>query len=136
MKKTTQVILLFIAITIGSLSTSQAAFPIKQAQTSNQTITTTAAPIIADQVINEAFASEIKAANTTKGGGGKSQIVAAILCFFLGWLGIHRFYLGYTWQGIVQLLTGGGLGLWTLIDFVRILIGDLEPKGGSYDKTF
>ncbi len=67
---------------------------------------------------------------------GDSQIVAAILCFFLGGLGIHRFYLGYTWQGIVQLLTAGGCGIWTLIDFIRILVGDLQPKGGSYSKTF
>ena len=67
--------------------------------------------------------------------GGKSQLTAVLLCFFLGGLGIHRFYLGYTWQGIVQILTLGGLGVWVLIDFIRILIGDLQPKNGSYDKT-
>lgn len=67
---------------------------------------------------------------------GDNQIVAAILCFFLGGLGIHRFYLGYTWQGVVQLLTAGGCGIWALIDFIRILVGDLQPKGGSYSKTF
>ncbi len=67
---------------------------------------------------------------------GDNQIVAAILCFFLGGLGIHRFYLGYTWQGIVQLLTAGGCGIWALIDFIRIIVGDLQPKGGSYSKTF
>jgi len=67
-------------------------------------------------------------------GGGKSQLLAGVLCFFLGGLGIHRFYLGYTWQGIVQLLTFGGLGIWILIDFIRILTGDLKPKGGEYSK--
>lgn len=66
-------------------------------------------------------------------GGDKSQVAAALLCFFLGTLGIHRFYLGYTWQGIVQLLTLGGLGIWALIDFIRILTGDLQPKDGSYN---
>lgn len=66
----------------------------------------------------------------------KSQVTAAILCFFFGILGIHRFYLGYTWQGVVQLLTGGGLGIWTLIDFIRILTGDLKPKGAEYAKKF
>lgn len=69
------------------------------------------------------------------GGGSKSQLIAALLCFFLGGLGIHRFYLGYTWQGIVQLLTAGGCGIWALIDFIRILTGDLTPKNGDYDKT-
>lgn len=63
---------------------------------------------------------------------GKKWLVAVLLCFFLGGLGIHRFYLGYTWQGVVQLLTLGGLGIWVLIDFIRILIRDLKPKGGDY----
>jgi TM2 domain-containing membrane protein YozV len=67
---------------------------------------------------------------------GKSQIAALLLCWFVGVIGVHRFYLGYTWQGIVQILTLGGLGIWTLIDFIRIIIGDLQPKNGSYSKTF
>ena len=66
---------------------------------------------------------------------GDNQLVALLLCFFLGGLGIHRFYLGYTWQGVVQLLTAGGCGIWTLIDFIRIVTGSLKPKGGSYSKT-
>ena len=66
----------------------------------------------------------------------KSQLVAALLCFFLGGLGIHRFYLGYTGIGVIQLLTAGGCGIWALIDFIRILVGDLGPRGGSYDDTF
>jgi len=65
--------------------------------------------------------------------GGRSQVVAIVLAFFLGVLGIHRFYLGYTWQGVVQLLTAGGFGIWFLIDLVRIIIGDLKPKGGDYN---
>ena len=68
-------------------------------------------------------------------GGSKSQLIALLICFFVGGLGIHRFYLGYTWQGIVQLLTAGGCGVWSLIDFVRICMGTLKPKGGDYDKT-
>ena len=67
---------------------------------------------------------------------GKSQIVAALLCWIVGIIGVHRFYLGYTWQGVVQILTLGGLGIWTLIDLIRIIIGDLQPKDGSYSKTF
>lgn len=69
------------------------------------------------------------------GSEGKSQLTAVLLCFFLGGLGIHRFYLGYTWQGIVQLLTLGGLGIWVIIDFIRILTGSLQPKNGEYAKT-
>ena len=65
--------------------------------------------------------------------GGKNQLVAALLAFAIGVLGVHRFYLGYTWQGIVQILTLGGLGIWALIDFIRILTGDLQPKDGEYE---
>ena len=55
---------------------------------------------------------------------------------FVGTFGIHRFYLGYIGIGIIQLLTLGGLGIWSLIDLIRIAIGDLTPKDGDYDKTF
>lgn len=68
-------------------------------------------------------------------GGGKSQLVALLLCIFLGVLGIHRFYLGYTTAGIIQLLTGGGFGLWALIDLIRIITGGLKPKSGEYGET-
>ena len=70
-----------------------------------------------------------------KGSGGKDQLIAAILCFVIGIFGVHRFYLGYTGIGILQILTLGGLGIWTLIDLIRILLGDLKPKGGEYGKT-
>lgn len=81
--------------------------------------------------------SEISASSSSMGSGGgggncKSWIAAVLLCFFLGGIGIHRFYLGYTWQGIVQLLTGGGCGIWALIDFIRILMKTLKPKNGDY----
>jgi TM2 domain-containing membrane protein YozV len=75
---------------------------------------------------------KIEAAKKTQ---EKSQIVALILAIIVGGLGIHRFYLGYTWQGVVQLLTAGGCGIWALIDIIRIATGDLKPKDGEYDKT-
>ena len=68
-------------------------------------------------------------------GGGKSQLVALLLALFVGVLGIHRFYLGYTGIGIIQLLTFGGLGIWALIDLILIITGDLKPKTGDYEKT-
>jgi TM2 domain-containing membrane protein YozV len=75
-------------------------------------------------------------ASPAKSGGEKSQLVALLLCVFLGGIGIHRFYLGYTVIGIVQLLTGGGCGIWALIDLIRIITGDLKPMNGDYDKKF
>lgn len=86
----------------------------------------------------KAVAKEIKKEvkkNKEAQAGGKSQIVALILVVLVGVLGIHRFYLGYTGIGIAQLLTFGGCGIWALIDLVRIITGDLQPKDGSYEKT-
>lgn len=64
----------------------------------------------------------------------KSQVTAILLAFFCGSFGIHRFYLGYKTEGIIQLLTLGGCGIWSLIDFIRIIMGDLKPKNGEYIK--
>jgi len=88
---------------------------------------------VVEQGVKEELASIAPESPAATPGGSKNQTVAAILAFFLGGIGIHRFYLGYTWQGIVQIFTLGGLGIWALIDFIRICIGDLEPKDGSYD---
>lgn len=79
--------------------------------------------------------NEVKSAKK-QNSSGKSQLVAALLCFFLGSIGIHRFYLGYTTIGILQLVTLGGCGIWAFIDLIRILLGDLRPKDEDYTDTF
>jgi hypothetical protein len=68
--------------------------------------------------------------------GGKSQIVAFILCLLIGALGIHRFYLGHIGVGILYLLTAGLCGIGILVDLILILTGSLKPKDGEYEKTF
>ena len=50
----------------------------------------------------------------------KKILPAFMMCFFVGFLGIHRFYVGKTGSGIAQILTFGGLGIWALIDWIRI----------------
>ena len=66
-------------------------------------------------------------------GAPKQWIVAVLLAFFLGTLGIHNFYLGYTTKGIIQLvltLTFFGIlvsGIWAFIDFIMLLM-----RSGDY----
>ena len=61
----------------------------------------------------------------------KSKLTAILLCFFLGGLGIHRFYLSYTLIGVIQLLTFGGVLIWAIIDFIRLIIGSLKDSEGN-----
>ena len=90
---------------------------------------------IAAKIIAKQMKKEMRKDEVSKTNGGKSQLVALLLCLFIGYLGIHRFYLGYTGLGVLMLLTGGVCGILTLIDFIRICIGDLKPKGGDYETT-
>ncbi len=64
-----------------------------------------------------------------KGGlemGGKNRIVAGVLGILLGWLGIHKFYLGYTKQGVIMLLITIFGSLIKIGPFIMGLIGLIE----------
>ena len=60
----------------------------------------------------------------------KSRLAAALLAWFLGVIGIHRFYVGKVGTGILMIVTLGGLGIWALIDFIMILVGSFRDKEG------
>lgn len=68
--------------------------------------------------------------NTQPVMGEKGFVPTILLCFFLGAFGIHRFYVGKIGTGILMLLTLGGLGIWTLIDFVMIVVGSFKDAQG------
>lgn len=65
----------------------------------------------------------------------RSFVVAILLCFFLGGFGAHRFYAGKIGTGILMLLTLGGLGIWTLIDFIIIVVGNFTDAEGRVIKS-
>lgn len=60
----------------------------------------------------------------------RNYLTTGLLAIFAGVFGGHRFYLGKTGTGLVQLFTLGGFGVWALLDIVQILIGTVEDSKG------
>lgn len=91
-----------------------------------------------DEFNNSGVAGEVVTQSTLS---DKSKVAAALLSFFLGMFGIHRFYLGRVGSGVAMLVlsiigwfTIGLLvgfvplfivGIWDVVDFFRILFNNL-----------
>jgi TM2 domain-containing membrane protein YozV len=58
----------------------------------------------------------------------RSRLITLLLCFFLGYLGIHRFYTGKIGTGVLMLFTVGGFGIWWVIDMIVIACGSFRDK--------
>ena len=61
-----------------------------------------------------------------------NRLVALLLCFFVGVLGVHRFYVGKIGTGVAMIFTLGGLGIWSLVDFIMIAAGSFRDAEGRY----
>lgn len=60
----------------------------------------------------------------------KSYLTALLLSIFLGALGIDRFYTGHIGLGVGKLLTGGGCGIWALVDVILIAMRKVTDSNG------
>ena len=60
-----------------------------------------------------------------------SRTIALILVVVVGIFGVHRFYVGRLGSGLGMLFTLGGLGIWWLVDIVRVVTGQLRDSEGK-----
>jgi TM2 domain-containing membrane protein YozV len=60
----------------------------------------------------------------------RSFLATILFAFFLGYLGIHRFYAGKIGTGVLMILTLGGLGIWYTIDVILIACCLFKDKEG------
>ena len=73
----------------------------------------------------------------------RSKLVAALLAFFLGTLGVHNFYLGYTDRGVTQLLltlvgsfftcgiSAFAVQVWAIVEGVQLLTGTISTDANG-----
>jgi hypothetical protein len=61
---------------------------------------------------------------------GYEWLTVLLLCWFLGILGVHRFYTGHTGMGVLYLLTAGLCGILVLVDFFKIITGNYTDSLG------
>ena len=83
--------------------------------------------------------AKLQKIGSASGVSDKSRLAVTLLCALpalAGVNGIHRFYLGKIGTGIAMLLTLGGLGIWTLIDFIMAVAGTMKDKDGKPIQTW
>jgi hypothetical protein len=61
----------------------------------------------------------------------RSRLVALLLCIFLGYFGVHRFYVGKVASGVIWLLTGGLFGIGYIVDIIVIAVGNFTDIEGN-----
>ncbi len=89
-----------------------------------------------DPYATNSYTSNSYGTNPYPGVRQKSRNVAMVLALFLGGIGGHNFYLGYTgkaiWQLVLGILSGGLIsGIWALVDLIMLLTGKIYLDGSG-----
>lgn len=81
------------------------------------------------------FVVENESRPAAENSGGQTKVVSSynrwiafFLCAFLGYLGVHRFYVGKIGSGLVYMFTGGLFGFGWILDLIMIFIGSFADK--------
>jgi len=61
-------------------------------------------------------------------------LTVLLLSFFFGVFGVDRFYVGKIGTGVLKLVTGGGCGIWCIIDIILIVTGNFTDSEGKVIK--
>lgn len=68
-------------------------------------------------------------------------LTAVLLCFFFGWVGVHRFYTKNNDTAIIQLILGISCcgcivsGVWAIMDLISLLTGSFKTGDGRVLKS-
>ena len=130
MKHKTKLVAFFTASLLFIASVATASFPVKKVNNVNvasEQVVITKSNL--DSKVQAQFKSVSKTdkvnANTPSKGGDNEKLITILLWVFLGGVAAHRWYkkkpVGWN---ILFILTGGGCGIWAIIDLINIIKGD------------
>ena len=72
-----------------------------------------------------------KLLSSTSSTNSTDWLTLFLLTFFVGVLGVHRFYTGKIGTGFLMLITLGGFGVWFLVDLILVVTGQFTNKEGQ-----
>lgn len=113
------------ALAIISTTTVYASFPVNKKANKEQSVDSkkmNAETTITNATVEATNAKVLKSADPAETKGLDEKWILVILWFFLGGLAAHRWYAGKPagWN-ILFILTGGGCGIWAIVDLINIL---------------
>ena len=94
-------------------------------------VTDTVKKILNGEEVEDYVAPVSAAPEAGDGVSNRSWKTTFWLSFFLGYLGVHRYYLGKIGTGILYNLTFGLFGIGSLVDFIKICCGKFTDKQGN-----
>lgn len=125
-----KIVLIFTVAILAAVGTVFASFPVTEngeIKKSEEVTNYSEAEMLMQQLgIEEADVAEFAPAGTEDSNGTMldEMWILVLLWFFLGFVAAHRWYAGKPagWN-ILFILTGGGCGIWAIIDLIHIITG-------------